>query len=238
MLFEIKDSMKKLIIFDLDGTLAEVGKGCTDKTREQLKRLEEKGARIAFSSGKPCFYLCGFARQLDLKNPVLMGENGGMIQFGVELPPAKEDLVQMPQKTQKALSEIKALLEEKFGGDLWFQPNLTAVTPFPYKNEVFAPMRALLEEFIQPDMHIRVYEHADCFDIQFDGTSKGEGLSRLSRLTGIGRENMISVGDWVNDYSMFEFTSLSIGIHLPEPERVTHPVKNIDEALEVLFSLL
>ena len=44
--------MMKLIVFDLDGTLAALGKGIEPKNLEQLKALEDAGARIAICSGK------------------------------------------------------------------------------------------------------------------------------------------------------------------------------------------
>ena len=58
--------MFKLIAFDLDNTLAAVGKPVTPGDLALLRQLEDGGARIAICSGKPTYYLCGFARQLQL----------------------------------------------------------------------------------------------------------------------------------------------------------------------------
>ena len=74
--------MKRVIVFDVDNTLAAVGKGMLDEDILLLKELEDQGNTIAVCSGKPSYYLCGFMRQIGLKHPVLIGENGSTIQFG------------------------------------------------------------------------------------------------------------------------------------------------------------
>ena len=68
--------MYKLIVFDLDGTLAALGKGIAPQSIAALRRLEDAGARIAICSGKPTYYLCGLMRQVELRAPVIVGENG------------------------------------------------------------------------------------------------------------------------------------------------------------------
>jgi len=52
--------MHKVLVFDLDGTLAPISKGKTSKDIEKLKRLEKEGYKIGICSGKPTYYLCGF----------------------------------------------------------------------------------------------------------------------------------------------------------------------------------
>ncbi len=223
--------MKPYIIFDLDGTLAELGKECKEENVRLLKELEKAGARLAISSGKPTYYLCGFARQLGLSGPILIGENGGALQVGIELPPPIFKTARIPEDTQLALKEIRRLLETEFPDRIWYQPNETALTPFPHFQEDFAPIRALLEDFIRPEMNLAVYEHSDCFDIAFAPISKGEGIRLLSEVTGADPEDMIAVGDWTNDYPMFCQVGYSVGIHLPEPERASVNFPDLKSAL-------
>ena len=73
-------NMIKLVVFDLDGTLAPVGKSILPETLKRIKEIEERGIQIAICSGKPPFYLCGVMRQAGIANPVLVGENGAVIQ--------------------------------------------------------------------------------------------------------------------------------------------------------------
>ncbi len=226
------------MIFDLDGTLAKVGEPTPPKAVQYLKQLEEKGARIVLSSGKPTFYLCGFARQLGITNPILIGENGGVIQVGVDLPPPLFRQAKLPEKTKDALTLLRRKMEKEFPDRIWYQPNETALTPFPAYQEDFAPIRALLESTITPEMELAVYEHPDCFDIVWKSLSKGDGIRLLSEVTGADPETMIAVGDWTNDYPMFAAVGYSVGIHLPEPERATVNVPDLIAALEHILERL
>ncbi len=219
------------VIFDLDGTLAPVGKATDEECVLLLHRIAEAGAKIALSSGKPTFYLCGYARQLGLGDAFLIGENGGVIQEGVDLPPVRFEMARLPEKTKKALKELREKMEAAFPEKIWYQPNETALTPFPYGEEIFPPLRKLIEDYITPDMLLSVYEHPDCFDIEYSSLSKGEGLKALSRLTGVPTKDMIAVGDWTNDYPMFEEAGHSVGIHLPDPTKASANFPTLKEAL-------
>ena len=189
------------VVFDLDGTLAKVGCAASEKTVFLLSEIRKKGARIVISSGKPTYYLCGFARQLGLSDAILIGENGAVIQEGIALPPVYFKKAEIPKITSEALIALRTLLEEAFPDRIWYQPNETALTPFPYHKEDFPAIRNRIESFLTPEMNLSFYEHSDCFDILYQSLSKGEGLSLLSEITSCPTENMIAVGDFENDYS-------------------------------------
>ena len=227
--------MIRCAIFDLDGTLARVGEPAKKRDVELLCALRKKGVLLALSSGKPTFYQCGFARQMGLSDAYLIGENGGVLQQGVALPPPICFRRAIPPETRKALSDLRVLLEERFPGRLWFQPNELSLTPFLYHEEDFAPLRALLSSYIRPEMHLMWYEHPDCFDIEYDRLDKGAGVDLLSEATGILPRDMVSVGDWTNDYAMFAKTGLSVGIRLPDPTKADHIVPDLTAALNLIL---
>ena len=229
--------MKKCIIFDLDGTLAPVGRPTSEENVRRLHFLRQK-ATLAVSSGKPTFYLCGFARQLGLCDAYLIGENGAVLQRGVGLPPPLYREAPIPKETRLALTALRSLLEEKFPDRIWYQPNATALTPFFAHLEDVPFIKKAITDFITPEMHLKVYDHPDCFDIQYDALSKGEGVRLLSEVTGTPPEAMIAVGDWTNDYPMFDAVGYSVGISLPEPDRATKNFPTLDEALEHLIEIL
>ena len=102
--------MIKLVVFDLDGTLAELGQGVTPENLALLKKLEATGVRIAICSGKPTYYLCGFMRQLGLRAPILVGENGAVIQLGVDLPPKEYYVAPYSSGAKRSLRLIRDAL--------------------------------------------------------------------------------------------------------------------------------
>ncbi len=227
--------METYLVFDLDGTLAKVGKPTPPEEVALLKQLEQRGARLVLSSGKPTFYLCGFARQLGLENPILIGENGGALQVGVDLPPPHFQKARLPKRTAEGLKMLREKLEEAFPDRIWYQPNETALTPFPAYEEDFPPIKALLEENITPEMELVIYSHPDCFDVVYSALSKGDGIRLLSRVTGARPEDMIAIGDWTNDYPMFDAVGYSVGIDLPDPKRASINLPDLKSALEHLL---
>lgn len=233
-----RTELERYIVFDLDGTLAPVGKPTGAEEVALLKKLEAKGARIVLSSGKPTFYLCGFARQLGIENPILIGENGGVLQVGVSLPPPVFKKAKLPRETREGLALLRQKLEERFPDLIWYQPNETALTPFPAYAEDFPPILKLLREYITPEMNLVIYEHPDCFDVVWASLSKGDGIRLLSETTGANPADMIAVGDWTNDYPMFRAVGYSVGIHLPEPQRATVDFPHLKDALLHLLEIL
>ena len=223
--------MIKLIAFDLDLTLAPVGGPTEYENVLRIRRLEKEGIRIAVCSGKSTYYLSGFLRQFGLKNPVMVGENGCVIHFGADLPPEYYNVIPITENAFNALRKIRSFIEKTYP-DIWFQPNITAVTPFPTSAEQFDTINAFLEENKNEFCDIDVYRHFDSFDILPHGISKKTGLAAVCERLKIGADEVITMGDGTNDYSMFEFSKYSIGINLADSTRATVNVKNLSEALD------
>ena len=224
--------MIKLIVFDLDGTLARLGKGIEEQDIRLMRALEQKGITIAICSGKPTYYLCGFMRQVGLAAPILVGENGAVFQFGVELPPGRFEILPYDKVADASLARIKKAIDRRYP-HIWYQPNEVALTPFPKTEEEFDWIQEFLDENHLPG--IDVYRHCDSFDIVPTGLDKKRGLKYLGQMLQIGPEETAAVGDGVNDYPMFEYAGLSLGISVNEPEKVDYNFSNITEALMFLL---
>ena len=229
--------MLKLIAFDLDNTLAGVGKAVTPGDLELLKQLEGSGVRIAICSGKPTYYLCGFARQLGLEAPILVGENGGVIQFGVDLPPKQYYTLPCSDGAQRSIELLRRAIVERLPR-MWFQPNITALTPFPTCQGDFDAIEDAIASLEGELQDVTIYRHFDSYDIMPENITKGSGLSYLAELLGITAGDIAAVGDGVNDYPMFEYAGFSLGVGLKEPERADHNVDTSTQALEYLLQLV
>ena len=226
--------MIRLIVFDLDGTLAKLGRGILPGDLALLRRLEDAGARIAICSGKPTYYLCGLMRQVELRAPILVGENGAVIQFGVDLPPKEYFVAPYSPGAKRSLRLIKDMLEAA-APDMWYQPNEVGLTPFPRDESGFDVIQSCLDTLAPQLEDLIIYRHCDCFDIMPDGITKKSGLERLGRLLGIPPEETAACGDGVNDYPMFEYAGLSVGVNVKEPEKVDRNFASISEALTFLL---
>lgn len=225
----------KCIVFDLDSTLCAIGKEILPEDVALLKELEDKGNRICICSGKPTYYLVGMFRQVGLKAPIFVGENGGVIQFGVHLPPVEYHLTTKKLDVVRKLKSLRADMEDKFGANIWFQPNEIELTAFPNNENLFDE----IEEFInQHNLEgITVYRQVDCFDLVPTDVSKRGGLEYLANLMGLESKDFITVGDGVNDYPMFDYAGFSLGVKVKDDDKVDVNFESINQALKYLLTL-
>lgn len=118
---------------------------------------------------------------------------------------------------------------------MWYQPNMVGVTFFPKAETEFALIEKLLKENENQLEDVKVYRHADSFDIVPIGIDKKRGLEYLGELLQISPEEMIAVGDGVNDYPMFEYARIAIGVNVKESERVDRNFSNVTESLRYIL---
>lgn len=206
--------MHRFLVFDLDDTLAAVGKPVLAENVALLHQLQSQGRQIVLCSGKPVYYLCGLCRQLGLPDAILIGETGAVIQGGSALPPrfhiknnvSAEALFQMAL-VREALAPYEARL--------WYQPNEVALTPFPRDSEMFE----VLDEItcrLEPSLTaLDIYRQVDCIDFIPKGTSKMSGLQALAAELGASPRDFLVIGDGENDIPMFQYADFSICIHHP-----------------------
>lgn len=228
--------MVRLLVFDLDSTLAPLGKGIGEKELELFQKIEENGVRIAICSGKTCDYLCGFMRQVGLKNPILIGENGAVIRYGVDLPPRYHYKIPFSEEIVMALAEIKGILQERFPY-IWFQPNKIGVTPFPISVEEFEEIQTILNTWREGKEGIQIFRHVDSFDIVPARIDKATGIRHVLEDLEIATEEMIAIGDGVNDYCMFEIAGFAVGVNVKEAFRVNINFRTTLEMLEYIYDI-
>lgn len=226
--------MIKIAFFDLDGTLAPVGKPMPQTCAVKLRRIRKLGVRVAVCSGKPVAYLNGFARQAGIKDLIMCGENGLTYQFGVDLPPACSGTLPVPKEDLKALASVARSFKAEFGDKCWYQPNEYAFTPFPRKNAYFPRMRAFLEKSVN-GTGLAIYEHFDCFDVLPSGADKGKALKNVCAMLGVPPEEAAAVGDHINDHPMFASSGFSVGIDLEDPLKANYNVRTLSDALDLII---
>lgn len=203
--------MKKLLAFDLDGTLCEFNGPMRHEDMDRLCELEREGYKIAVVSGKPVYYLCGYVRQIGLESPILAGENGGNIQFGIQMPHGENYAYPVSDKARAQLNLVKRTLDEKLAGErLWFQPNSCEVTPFVFEDSQLDLIADAIKDLDLSELV--VYRHIDCFDFIPNNINKGNGVKFLCELLGITVDDVIAFGDAINDIPMFDVAGTSVMI--------------------------
>ncbi len=225
-----------ICVFDLDGTLAEIGKSMTGPDTRLLRSLSHAGHTIVICSGKPTYYLCGFMRQTGIPDCILIGENGAAIQFGVDLPPVRHYRLPTSKIAIQNLVKLKTLLNEIISPEMWYQPNEVCLTPFPRSEKEFDRIQTLLDA--HPDLleGLQYYRHCDSIDFAPKEVNKGSALAYLCELLGESPDHFLAVGDGVNDAPMFRFCGTALGVHFPDPRLVDHNFPNLTKSLEFILS--
>ena len=226
----------RLIVFDLDGTLAPPDGGLTQETVGMLRELASRDVRIAIASGKPAFYLAGFFRMANFHDVILIGENGLETLFGTDLPPKKRTAFPLSPEVKAALARVRAEIDRALGDAVYYQPNTVAVTPCPLAEGGLDRVEEIIEAGGYRSL-LDVYRFAFCFDILPRGASKAEGIRALGRELGIPAAETVAVGNEDNDYPMFEYAALALGIRVPDPLQVDRNFGSIEEALDFLLAL-
>ena len=223
--------MHRYLVFDLDGTLAPIFRGSSEATARALRRFEREGRTIVLCSGKPTFYLNGYARQLGLRRPVLIGETGAEIVYGIALPPEKYFLLPCAHAKRRALKELSDRIEDAFGSRVWLQPNRVEVTPFFRDDRCSADLDALLLTLPHLLDGIDVYRAKFCYDFLPSEISKKAALAFFAQAEGASPRDFVTVGDGVNDLPMCSFGDCSIGVGPALRDHVSVPVNSIGEAI-------
>lgn len=231
--------MIKLVVFDIDGTLAELNKPIPNHVIENLKDLQRSGLRLCLSSGKPAAYISGLCRQLGLDDIIVIGENGSSIMMSAAFPPV-EDIELFDSNMYKTKQALETRIPQSILDDVWVQPNKINLTYFYKDQQTKSRIDLALEEIFQKfekRSDLYVFKHSDSIEFVFRNLNKGNALKYLSKHLSISLEDMVTVGDSINDEAMFQVVEHSIGINLQEELDVKHKVRTIEEALKLIEDL-
>lgn len=227
--------MERLVVFDLDGTLAEIGKSIKAENVGKLKEIE-RYANVAICSGKPIYYLCGLTRQVGLKKPIHIGENGAVICFGYDLPPSRYERAKVDKNTKNTLNRLREEIEEKLGDGVWFQPNEVALTPFPRGEKEWEILDEIVQDYSEALQGVNVYKQCDCYDFCPCDIDKAVGVKKVMDYLGVSKDGLFVVGDGNNDLSMLSLTDNAYGIDMLDNDRVKIKCNSVDEALDAILA--
>jgi len=230
--------MIKLVIFDIDNTLAKSNQPVEGGVIKFLRQIESSGTRIALISGKPTMYISGMARQIGLVNPIISGENGGQIYNQSSLPPQKEVALPVLEKGARKLDDLKLKIVKTFGKTVWIQPNLINLTIFPKTEQVKQKLFHFVANYASEkslNKTFNIYIHSDSIELVPLSINKGVALRKIRALENLKKDEVIAVGDEENDIPMFKEASISIGINLADTK---YNFPSIKKAIEFIQGLI
>lgn len=234
--------MIKLLVFDIDGTLAAFGQAIDQNIIDDLNHFANEGITVCLSSGKPAAYIAGLCRQANLTDVIIIGENGASIYFGSEFPP-KRELKLYDDKMLNITKDLKLKIKSYFDSEVWLQPNEINVTCFYRQSDpkqIEELNRRIIKECLENELHeeLECFKHKDSIEFVYKSLNKGNSLIELLEELDLTPLDVIAIGDSENDYPMFKTAGRSIGINLQRQDLTTFSCSNISQAMEIIRSLV
>ncbi|HEX6923768.1 MAG TPA: Cof-type HAD-IIB family hydrolase [Bacillales bacterium] len=222
---------KKMVFFDLDGTLLDENKQIVPSAKRAVHWLAEKGIIVAIATGRAPFMFAPFQRELGIDSFVSF--NGQYVVSGDEVvfknPLNQEELSELNHSADENghpmvflnHAEMKANRAEHFHikeslADLQF-PYPPVDPDFYHGREIY---QALLfcedrEEHFYNVGHSGIdfiRWHDFSLDVIPAGGSKAKGIERLLQHFDVDREDTYAFGDGLNDIQMLKFVGTGVAM--------------------------
>ncbi len=222
--------MKKIVFFDIDGTLLDEDKNLPPSAREAVHTLQENGIYTAIATGRAPFMITSLLKELNINSYVCF--NGQYVVFENEVITAnpinsevlkdiekvanchEHALVYMNEATlktnsknservRKSLSTLK-LAYPDYDPDFYTKKDIYQALIFTKENE------AGYLSSIQEVSFIRWHELS--LDIVPKGGSKARGIQQLIDRLGFKMEDVYAFGDGMNDIEMLREVGTGIAM--------------------------
>lgn len=222
--------IKKLLFFDIDGTLLNHEKELPASTKETIQKLHEAGHHVFIATGRAPFMFKQLREELGIRSFVSF--NGQYVVFEDEViyenPLKIETLKQLLEHSSKSNHPLVFMSEEDMK---------STVEDHPFIHESFGSLK-----FDHPDFHPHYFNdkniyqtllfcedgeevmYQDYDDLHFIrwhrlstdilplGGSKAEGIKKIMERLGYDREDVYAFGDGLNDLEMIEFAGTGVAM--------------------------
>jgi len=209
----------KLLVLDSDGVTVERGTKIkeketakhwmaeikTNKIPEELyqmiNQLKKKGLKIMISSGRGLIYLQSMYPQIIGDGTILQAENGSISLFGGKVIQHFDYSENYFKKMARIKEKIKKLPIDGFEPKQFI---LTVHSPEEFK-EVYDIVKSE-----DAEGELKVMWNGEAFDIQRKDVSKGEGLKKIMDYLGIKKDEVLAIGDRINDKELLELAAIGV----------------------------
>lgn len=224
---------RKLIMFDIDGTLLDHEKKLPTSTKEAIRSLKEAGHEVAIATGRAPYFIQELRKELEIDSFVCF--NGQYVEIDNEViyknPIRKEllthlssfslshehPLVYMSGEAMKSTIKQHAEIETCFTSlDIGVShPEMNA----NYYNEMEIYQTLLFckehEELVyrqsMPDLNfVRWHEYS--LDVLPMGGSKAMGIEKFMTHKGFAKEEVYAFGDNLNDVEMLQYVGHGVAM--------------------------
>lgn len=186
----------KLVMTDVDGTVAPGGEPPGLAVAQAVRRLEKRGIGVGLVSGRTLPELDKMAHDLAITGPII-AENGGVARLKVDAP-----LVDLGYSRQPALDALKKLKTLYPGSIREREDNKDRIIDVVFFADGIKPA-----EIRRQIGDVQFLDSGYVLHLMQPGISKGKTLKTLLGLLpdkGLSADNVIIFGDSLTDASLFE----------------------------------
>lgn len=172
----------------------------SDKMADMLKALKKK-IKVGFSSGRGLIYLQAMYGKVLGGGTFLQAENGNLSLINGKIVQHFSYTEDYFQKIGLIRSEIAKLPIKGF------EPKHFILTV--HALEEFPEVYDILKKY-DPEQELQCMWNGEAFDIQKKNISKGAGLRAIIKYLNLEPENVIAIGDRVNDKELLEIAGIGV----------------------------
>ncbi|MFA9556345.1 Cof-type HAD-IIB family hydrolase [Evansella sp. AB-rgal1] len=208
----------KLVALDMDGTLLNSEHAISEANRKAIKAAQEKGVHIVISTGRSIHTCRKHAESLNLSSYVVTVN-------GSEIWDSEWNLIEqntIPEEHMKLMWELKekhntnywAISSEKVWNDEFPFDDLSSHTWLKFgfhveDDEAREEIRRLLSN--HPELEV---SNSSLINLEINaiGINKANGLRKVCDKLGITLDNVLAVGDSLNDYAMIVESGVGVAM--------------------------
>lgn len=237
--------MKKIVFFDIDGTLLDHEKKLPSSTKKAIEQLKENDIFVAIATGRAPFMFTSLMKELDIDSYVSF--NGQFVVFENEViyknplnqrelerlsqDSLKNDhpLIYMNEKTMKSTTKHHPFIEISMNSLLIPHPDEDST--FYFDREIYQTLlfceeheeQSYIQHFSEFDF---IRWHPFSMDILPAGGSKAEGIKKMIERLGFDLKDVYAFGDGLNDLEMLKAvgTGVAMGNGVPEAKELAKHV--------------
>lgn len=243
---------KKVVFFDIDGTLYDTNKELPDSARHAVNQLKERGHEVVIATGRAPFTFANLCEDLAIDSFISI--NGQYVVHNGENiftnPLEDESLHKLIEAAGERKHELLFVNETGWRSNGKFSERLEKAIgslkvdhAIEYESEPFAKgtnLQSLIFcERGEEDYYMEAFPmfqlirwHDSSLDIIPKGGSKARGIQAYLDAVGIPLENAYAFGDGLNDMEMMEYVpnSVAMGNAFAEVKQAArHTTDHVDE---------
>ena len=238
----------KLVAVDMNGTLLNSRREIAEKTVAAVQQVVEKGVVFAICTGRPVQGVKKYTRLLDLQGPIITYNGAMIVDIGRERPDrllfeqglGAEDARQIWRLGQSygvtmcvwsanrlysnRLDELTRKYSELSGMEPQLAGDIEELLPAGVTKILWYAEAAQIQRCVQTIPAALFDEVTFCTSqpifLEFFSSrvSKAAAMAKIGEIYNIKPNEMIAIGDGLNDLSMIEYAGLGVAMGNAEPE--------------------